>query len=261
MYNKKVVSYNSELEDEFSTAKITPRIIDGSYDYMMDKPWQRAVRKYICRPLALPMARLYPRLRFGFRIVGRERLAEYGDSAYFIYGNHTQAIADAFIPSILSPQKETLVIVHPSNVSMPVLGRITPYLGALPLPDDKAAYLNFITAIQRGIAEKKVIAIYPERHIWPYYTGIRSFSDESFYYPVKYGVPAFCFTNTYRKRRLGGTPRIITYIDGPFFPDSSIPYRKRRAELRNRIFCAMQERASLSDVERIKYVKREEEND
>ena len=261
MHNKKVVFYNSELDDEFSAVKIKPRTIDSSYDYMRDKLWQRIVAKYLLRPVALPIAELYPRLVFGLRIAHSERLAPYCDSAYFVYGNHTQAIADAFIPSILSCKKETLVIVHPSNVSIPLLGRLTPYLGAVPLPDSMEAHRGFVAAIERGISENKAIAIYPERHIWPYYTGIRSFSDETFYYPVKYDLPAFCFTNTYHKRTVGGLPKIVTYIDGPFFPNKALPYRKRCKELRDRVLCTMRERASLSDVERIKYVKREEGND
>ena len=30
---KKVIYYQNELEDEFSEAQITPKRIDGSYDY------------------------------------------------------------------------------------------------------------------------------------------------------------------------------------------------------------------------------------
>ena len=171
-----------------------------------------------------------------------------------------QDIADALIPSLLSPRKNAYVLVHPNNVSMPFLGKITPYLGAIPLPDDKAARQNYTEAIDRRIAEGGAITVYPEAHIWPYYTGIRPFSDNSFYYPVKYGVPVFCFTNTYHKGRFGREPKIVTYIDGPFFADETLPYRQRRTELRNRVYDCMRERARLSDEVKIKYV-REGEND
>ena len=150
------------------------------------------------------------------------------------------------------------MIVHPNNVSMPILGKVTPSMGALPLPDDREAYRNFLAAIEKRVAENKKIVIYPEAHIWPYYTGIRPFSDTSFHYPVKYKTPVFCFTNTYQKRRWSKHPRIVTYIDGPFYPDESIPERKRKTELRDRVYACMCERAKLSTVVKIQYIKKEE---
>ena len=70
---------------------------------------------------------------------------------HFLYGNHTNDIADALIPSLSCFPKDVSVIVHPNNVSMPFLGRITPFLGALPLPDDAKAAKNFNKAIKHKI--------------------------------------------------------------------------------------------------------------
>lgn len=254
MDRRRVIYYRNELEEEHSLARIAPRRIDGSYRYLRDRPLEMGVRAML-RPLALLSAYLYSRVVFEHGVEGRERLAPYFGEAYFIYGNHTQDIADALIPSILAPKKEIYVIAHPSNVSIPVIGRITPYLGALPLPDDKDARENFKSAIDRIISDGGAIAIYPEAHIWPYYTGIRPFTDDSFYYPVKYGVPAFCFTNTYQRGRFSRAPKMVTYIDGPFFADLALPYRSRRKDLRDRIYAKMCERARLSTAERIKYVR------
>jgi 1-acyl-sn-glycerol-3-phosphate acyltransferase len=188
--------------------------------------------------------------------VGKGILKPYKKTPYFIYGNHTQDIADAFIPNMLSFPQRSFMIVHPNNVSMPVLGKITPYLGAIPLPDDIGAYRNFIRAIEKRITQGSAVVIYPEAHIWPYYTGIRNFPDTSFDYPVKFGVPCFCFTNTYHKRLFG--VNIEKYIDGPFFPDTSLPKREQKSELRKRVYGTMCERAKKSDFELIKYIKQVE---
>ena len=260
MDKRKVIYYKSERDDEFSLTRITPKVIDGSFDYMRERSYQRFFKRFILRPVAFPLAHIYLKAVFGHRVVNGERLTPYREKAYFLYGNHTQDIADALIPSILSPQKMTYVLVHPNNVSMPYLGRLTPYLGAIPLPDDKAARQNFIGAIRQRVEEGSAIAIYPEAHIWPYYTGIRNFGDDSFSYPVKYGAPVFCFTNTYQRRQSGKKPRIVTYIDGPFFADSSLPYRQRRAELRDRVYSCMCQRARMSTEEKIKYVRVEEDD-
>jgi hypothetical protein len=73
--------------------------------------------------------------------------------------------------------------------------------------------------------------------------------------------PVFCFTNTYQKRAFSKKPRTATYIDGPFFADKSKSIRDQRKELRDTVFKCMCERAKNSDVELIKYIKREESND
>ena len=141
---------------------------------------------------------------------------------------------------------------------MPYLGRVTPSMGALPLPDGMDGYGNFLKAIETRINEGRAVVIYPEAHIWPYYTHIRPFADTSFHYPIKYQAPVFCFTNTYQKRKIGKKPKIVTYVDGPFFPNEDIPLRGRKKELRDRVYECMSERAKLSTVEQIKYIKREE---
>lgn len=255
MKKRKVIYYKDELNDEFSTAKITPKKIDRDYVYCHDSRFKKFTHFFWYRNVFTPIAFFYTKLKFHHKIIGKEKLSEYKDTGYFIYGNHTQDIGDAFIPNMLNIPKDNYVIVHPNNVSMPFLGRITPSLGALPLPDDLKAYRNFLAAIERRISEKNAVVVYPEAHIWPYYTGIRPFPDTSFHYPIKLNVPAFCFTNTYQKRKNSKKPQIVTYVDGPFFPDEKLPLREQKKELRDRIHKRMCERARMSDVSVINYIK------
>ena len=254
-----IIYYQNELEDEFSTARITPRKIDGSYSYNIEKLSRRIIHAICYTVLARPLAKLFLKLRFRHRIVNRDvitvTLQEKGHTGYFLYGNHTHAIADALIPSMVCAPADAVVIVHPNNVSMPVLGRITPYLGALPLPDDAEAARNFMRAVQIAVERGNCVTIYPEAHIWPYYTKIRPFPDTSFRYPLQYNAPVFCFTNTYQKRSKGRGINIVTYVDGPFYADENLKGRQRRQELRDRVYAAMVERSKCNTVEKIRYVK------
>lgn len=250
----KTVYYRDELSDEFSEAVITPKKIDGSYRYLRRGFFARLAHIFFYRVIAIPLAFCYLKIKFRHRIIGREKLRPYKKTARFIYGNHTQPTADALIPTFITHPENAYVIVHPANVSMPVLGRVTPYIGALPLPDGLAAVKNFNSALDTLVSSGSPVYIYPEAHIWPYYTGIRPFGDRSFMYPVKYGTPVFCFTNVYKKRKHGKSPTIVTYIDGPFFPDKSLPRDKAREALRCRVLSAMRERAALSDCEYIRYL-------
>ena len=254
--NIPVIYYDNELEDEFSTAKITPRKIDETYDYTGGLP--RAIgRLFFYYIVARPRAFVFLKLKFHHKIIGKEALKQYKDTGFFLYGNHTNAIADALIPSMIAYPKGVYEIVHPNNVSMPVLGRITPSLGAIPLPDDKSALKGFLKAIDHAVKNNACICIYPEAHIWPYYTDIRNFKDASFRYPVQYNKPVFCFTNTYQKKR-GKTPRIVTYVEGPFFPDESLPPKDRKKELRDRVFAAMKKNTVYNNVTLVRYERKEQ---
>lgn len=252
---KRIIYYENELTDEFSEARIDARRIDGSYDYVPREGAFKFLHFFWYRIIATPIALLYTGLRHAHRIIGKEKLKKFKRCGYFLYGNHTHHLCDAVVPSLITLPKDTYVIVHPANVSIPFVGKVAPYMGAIPLPDDREAYKNFKATVTRRYGEKNAICIYPEAHIWPYYTGIRPFGDDSFSYPVSLGSPVFCFTNTYRKRGRGAG--ITTYIDGPFFPDPTLSARDARQKLRNEVYSAMCERARLSEVEMIEYRRKE----
>ena len=255
---QQVIYYQNELTDEFSKAQIKARKIDGNYCYEDDTLLKRIGHIGWYRVLIRPLAWIYLKLVYHHRIVNKKVLREAADAGFFLYGNHTHPVADAFMPSMVSYPKDAYVIVHPANVSMPVLGRITPSLGALPLPDDISAAKNFVKAVKERVQRGCCVAIYPEAHIWPYYTGIRPFPDTSFHYPIQCGKPVFCFTDTYQKRRFTKRPQIVTYVDGPFYPDATLPAKEQKKRLRNQVYDTMLWRSQNNSVERIKYMKLEE---
>ena len=254
------IYYQDELNDEFAGDHIQAKTIDGSYRYIRDGFWGKIAHVFWYRIIAIPLAKCYMKLHFRHRIEGREALKKAGKSGYYMYGNHTHPLCDALIPTMVQVRhpKDTYVIVHPNNVSMPVLGRITPYLGALPLPDDMDATKNFVRAVEQHIKENKCVMIYPEAHIWPYYTDIRPFKDTSFRYPVQTKVPVFCLTNTYQRRGKSKTPQIVTYIDGPFYPDEALSAKAQKEMLRNAVYETMKARAKNNSMELVHYVRKQD---
>ncbi len=255
MKEKKVVIYHDELNDEFSPAQITAKKIDKDYVYIYNSKFKKFTHFFWYRIVAFPLAKIYLFFKFSHKIKNRKILKPYRKQGYFIYANHTQPTADALIPTMVAFPKQVYVIVHPNNVSMPVLGKVTPSLGALPLPDDLDATKNFVKAIEQRIKENKCIMIYPEAHIWPYYTKIRNFVDTSFRYPLKYDTPTFCFTNTYQKTKIFKRVKLVTYVDGPFFANKELDNKSQRKDLRDQVYKAMCERSKLSTNEKIIYKK------
>lgn len=255
MDHRTVIFYSDEHRDEFAIDNINAKPIDGDWRYLRDSRRGRLAHFFWYRMIATPLAFLHTKFVHHHTVVGREKFREAGDSGYFLFGNHTQQIGDAFIPHMLNFGKDHYTVVHANNVSMPGLGRVTPHLGALPLPDDLTAHRHFREAIDTRVGQGHAVVIYPEAHIWPYYTGIRPFPDTAFDYPVRLGVPAFSFTNTYQKRRFSKKPRIVTYVDGPFYADPALPRRLAQKQLRDRIHETMTRRAENSTVTRIRYIK------
>lgn len=258
---QRIIYYSDELNDEFSDDSIQPRKIDGTYRYLRNDIPGRIAHIFFYRVVATPLAFLYMKLHFHHKIVNKQALKRAKGSGYYIYGNHTHFLADALIPTMVNFPKAISVIVHANNVSMPVLGRITPSLGALPLPDDRQACRNFMEAVDKIMEKKGSIMIYPEAHIWPFYTDIRPFSDTSFRYPVQRQVPVFSLTNTYQKRRFSKNPKIVTYIDGPFFTDGSRSVKEQKLQLRNQVYGSMKERAKSNNMEIVRYIKAEEKRE
>ena len=261
MKTTNVVYYENELNEDFASTKITTKKIDSGYVYYHGSIFKKAIHFFLYRIIAAPLAFLYLKIFFAHKIIGGKKMHKFKKTGYFIYGNHTQDIADAYIPHMISFTKDKYMIVHPDSVSIPVFGKITPYLGAIPLPGDIGAYRNFLDVIEKHIRKSKAIVIYPEAHIWPYCTHIRPFTDVSFSYPVKLDVPVFCFTNTYHKRKILRTVKITTYVDGPFYRNPELSPREQRKALRDDVYSCMCERAKLSSFEKIKYVKKELSDD
>lgn len=253
----KTVYYTDEHSDEFSSAVIQPKVIDENYPYLPKNRLWYLGRFVAYRLIAMPIAWLYCKLALHSTFRNRQVLKQVKGQGCFVFGNHTQQIGDAFLPNIALCPGNVYVIVHPNNVSMPGLGRVTPYLGALPLPDNLKAMRHFKEAIETRIREGRRVVIYPEAHIWPYYTGIREFPATSMKYPVELNAPSLAMTTTYRKRRFGKKPRTVTYLDGPFYPDPALPPRQRAGKLREEIIAVMRKRAAESDCEYIRYVKKE----
>ena len=254
---KQIIFYDDELNNEFSTAQIVAKKIGDDYVYVHKSTIKKFTHFFWYRVVATPIAFIYLKLKFHHKIVNRKLLKEYKKEGYFIFGNHTQPTGDAVIPTMITSPQDAYVIVHPNNVSMPYLGRVTPSMGALPLPDTLTATRNFTKAIETRLNEKRAIVIYPEAHIWPYYTKIRPFTDKSFYYPVKYKTPVFCFTNTYQKRKHSSKPNLVTYVDGPFFPDKDLSEQEKRTNLRDKVYKCMVERSKNSTVEYIEYRRKD----
>lgn len=196
-------------------------------------------------------AKLFLHLKFK----NQEILKPYRQTGYFIYGNHTLPEGDGFTIFLLVPLTKVAAIVAPENLAIPILGKLLPYGGVVPIPNDRKRILTFNQAVNTKIAQKKAMFIYPEAHVWPYYQQIRPLSLSSFHYPVETQAPVFCKTTTFQQRRFGKKPKITVYLDGPITWNRQQSRLDQERELRDKVQKQMERRSQLSTYEYIKYQK------
>ncbi len=258
---KKTVYYSDELNDDFAGVGERRKIeIGEDFPYVRKNIFYRFSAFIVYRVFVTPFAFLFCKLKFGMKIVGKEKYKPFKKEGVYLYGNHTQIPGDGFIPNNITFPQTAHVIVGPDNIAMKGTQNIMMMLGALPTPTTLKGFSAFEKALNTRLQEGKAIVVYPEAHIWPYYTGIRSFPSTSFRYPARDSRPVFAFTVTYRKSKRG-KPRIVTYIDGPFVSTEQ-SVRVREKELRNAVYDAMCSHAyNDENYAFIDYIKKEKEEE
>lgn len=236
----KTIYYVDELHDDFSATKeLDEKSIDARYNYfrlnnIFIRLWANFLYYIIVKPLVFLAMKIY----FRYKVVNKKALKKKGKRGFFIYGNHTNYLPDAAMNSLVHARRN-YVIVGSQTVNIRGIGALVQDLGAIPLGSTLEAKAHFFECINKKLKEKASITIYPEAHIWPYYTKVRPFVKDSFIYPVDDNIPVFSGTTCYQKRKHHVRPRIIYVIDGPFYPDPTLTKAENAQKLRDEVYNAM----------------------
>lgn len=254
----KVIYYQDELNDEFSGSSVKAKPISPKYKYISKNPIYNFFGFIAYRIIATPIAFMYKWFR-GVKYVNKKALKKFKGKGYFVYANHTNRTSDVLSPHIISFPTKTYTVVASENMNIPGIWGATKMLGALPLPSTLEGTRNFVNAMEKRLVQGHPVLIYPEAHIWPYYTGVRPYKSAAFRYPVKFQDASFCYTTTYQQNGKKKKPKIVIYIDGPFYPNKNLDIKAQQEDLRNRIYNCMVERSKNSDYKYYDYVKRGDE--
>lgn len=246
------IHYYRSFTDDFIESKNQGFRLPENYSWIREGLLYRMASGIIYL-LGVIFAFFYCRFGLHVKIKNKAVFRQCRDTGFFLYGNHTQPVGDAFLPILALIPKRVYAIVSPANLGIPVLGAILPPLGALPLPESFHGMKKLNEAIRQRIQERSCVVLYPEAHVWPWYTGIRPFPSVSFGFPVEQGVPSFSMTTTYQKRKPGKKPGIMVYLDGPFYPDNSLSKKEQKNKLRDEIYRCMVLRSEKSTCQYILY--------
>ena len=258
----KTIYYSDELNYDFASLVIKKKPLGDDFEYIHKNILWNTCSFVIYRMIAQPLVFVFVKVAHRQRFKNRKVLKTARKTGAFIYANHTNMLLDAFVPNIVKLRKRGYILVGPDTTSIPGLKNIVEMVGAIPLGQTLSENKEMLECINHRIAKNKgFITIYPEAHIWPYYTGIRDFKAGSFSYPCYTDTPVFAMTNCYQKKLIGKHPKVVTFVDGPFYPDKNLPMKERKEKLRKQCYDTMVKRAKEnSTYSYIVYEKKDLEN-
>lgn len=236
----RIVYYKDPLTDDFAGTEISQKKVDDNFVYVHENKLWRLCSTIFYYGIAAPILFFVAKIKRHVKVKNKKVLKKVKKTGYFLYGNHTN-IYDAFTPHTqVSKFRKTYIIANPDAVSIKGVKNLVMMLGALPTPSSPQSVKNFNAAIEKRINQKRVIVIYPEAHIWPFYRGLRPFSDASFQYPAKLGAPVIAMVTTYRKGKNKILKRRRPFIDitlsEPIYPNPELSVRENMKHLHDSVY-------------------------
>ncbi len=254
----KVIYYKDELNDDFSGLDVNVRPLGPGYRYMRTGWLFRIFEFLFYYGIMIPVVYMLQKVYCHQKFANRRVLRQAKKDGCFLVSNHTQVQSDSYIGPLGTYPKKCFIISNPHVLSIRGLRLGMQAYGVIPLGSNLEEKKAFLNCVQTRLEEGKAIIVYPEAHVWPYYTKIRPFDYQSFWYLSKLKKPMFVLTNCYQKRRFFKRPQIVTYADGPFYPREGLSEMDAAKELRDIAYQTMCKRVQEhSTYEYIKYVKAE----
>lgn len=250
---KKIYYYNS-FQDDFMESKVQNYKLKANYKWVHRNLFYR-ILAFLLYLLVTLFALIYAKLYLHVKIKNKKILKK--EKGYFLYSNHTQMLGDVFNPFLICFPHHPFIVCSQANLGIPILGKLLPMAGAIPIPDNIHDMIKFKNTINYHIENNKPIIIYPEAHLWPYATMIRDFAPTSFHYPVENAKKVFVATTTYTKSKIFKRPNITIYIDGPFQKDPNLSRKENIQMLHDKVYETMVSRSKFTNTNYYIYKKKD----
>ena len=201
MKRQEVICYKDELNDDFSGLSIKTRPLGEGYRYIRTGKLFKIFEFVFYYAVMIPVVYMLQKIYCHQKFANRKVLKQAKKDGCFLVGNHTQVQSDSYVGPLATYPKKCFIVSNPHVLSIRGLRLGMQAYGVIPLGsnlDEKKAFLHCVeTRIKQGNA----VILYPEAHVWPYYTKIRPFDHQAFCYIADLQKPMFVLTNCYQKRR------------------------------------------------------------
>ena len=252
------IHWSDEKHQDFNELGLKRKGIPANYKYKHTSPVYWFFSHLLYYGLAKWIIGLYC-ICHGIRTKNKANLKKLHGQGAFIYANHV-AISDCFKYCIYI-NKRVDTIGYSDALSIPIGGKLAVMLGLIPLPlkDDRDHFHEMVDAISYLVKEKKhYCLIFPEAHIWPYYTEIRNWPNNSLIYPALMMAPIVPAVTVWKKRLLRKKPRQVIVFGEPIYPKEGESITFNKDYLHQECIAQMKEIArTYEQVQYVKYIKDE----
>ena len=183
----KKYDYQNLKEDEhvYHSWEVLDFKINNNYDYVSSNIFLNFISNILIIPIALILY-ILDKVLFGFKIIGKENLTK--NEGFVSISNHIHPLDCTMIGLIYFPRR----VYYPTiikNFQIPFIRHLIRLLFAMPIPTDKNQKLRFFNQINTALKKGKIVHMYPEGSMWPYYEDVRHFKYGAFKMAVDAGVP------------------------------------------------------------------------
>lgn len=254
----KTIHWKDEINQDFNEIGLKRKGVPQNYKYIRKSPiywfFSHLLYYVIAKPLLWPFIFLH-----GVRTKNKKALKAFKGKGAFIYANHV-AFADCFKYELIL-HKRLDIIGFSDALSIPVAGKLASMLGYIPLPlkEDRDNFHKMVDGINYLVKEKHhYCLIFPEAHIWPYYTKIRNWKNNALIYPALLNAPIIPAVTVWQKRWWRKTPYQRVVFGTPIYPKEGESITYNKDYLHQECIAQMHEIAKkYNEVEYIKYIKDE----
>ncbi|MGN0171909.1 MAG: lysophospholipid acyltransferase family protein [Acutalibacteraceae bacterium] len=219
------------------------------YDYL-SRSLPYRVLYVLLRALAVTVFSVLDPLLFGFRIRGRENLR--GIKGAVTLCNHIHPL-DCTMVGLSVPLRRQYFMTLQSNLEIPLIRHLVKGLGGVPIPRERLYTRDFSAALKEALQDGRIVHVYPEGVLRPYWEGLRKFRRGAFSLAYDANVPLVPMVIVYR-RPIGlralfrKAPLMELRILPPIYPDKSQPKRQQvdflLKDCRDKMQAAIDEHAS-----------------
>jgi len=259
-----VIYFSDIYNDDFDETSLARPGVPKEYKYIRKNPFLVFINAFLYYGLAKPVLSIGCIFN-GIKVYNRDKLKELrkAKTGVFLYGNHV-AIMDVFkVQAFVVHRRVNIIGFSDSLAISKFVTFLVRAFGFLPLPEptDFTNIKKLQEAIEYSIKVKRQhILIFPEAHIWPYYTKIRDFKNGSFHYPAKLNAPIMPFVTVWRKVWWRKKPCQTIVFGDLIYPKKEYDVHQNRDYLREECLKQMNNLShSFKQYEYVKYVYREKD--
>lgn len=188
------------------------------------------------------LASIVDKIFLGYKIINKKKLISTGCISI---SNHIHNLDCTMIGILYYPRRLYYPTVQ-NNFKIPVVRWLIRLLCAVPIPSSDNLKSKFYNEINLLLKNNKIVHMYPEGSLWPYYEKVRTFKYGAFKMAVDSNVPIepikFIFVEPYGIYKLYKKSKCIHgVVLDPIYPNNKLEYNDRIEDLRKRTYEAMKE--------------------